>query len=89
KKKKKIKVEDIIIGAAPKNESDDDVQRIGRVENYLSEKGFGFIIDAKTQTSVFFHINDAYPTIQVRDQVTFETEMGPKGPRAIQVRPQE
>ncbi|MEM1220876.1 MAG: cold shock domain-containing protein [Bacteroidota bacterium] len=89
KKKKKIKVEDIIIGAAPKGEPDDEIQRIGKVENYLSEKGFGFIVDAKTQVSVFFHINDAYPTIQVRDQVTFETEMGPKGPRAIQVRPQE
>lgn len=90
KKKSKIKAEDIEI-AVPKKEDlgPEDAVRTGVVKFFNAEKGYGFIIDDKTGESFFAHANNLIDTISDNDKVTFETDSGPKGPIAIEVRLQE
>lgn len=85
-KKKKIKVEDIVLGVPPIDKSNTDVIRKGQVKFFNDEKGYGFIVDAETQESIFVHVNNTTEPIQENDKVTFEVEMGPKGPNAINVK---
>ena len=85
-KRKKINAEDIVLGVPPREADDADTQKSGKVHSFQPDKGFGFITDAATKESIFVHINDAYESIQVGDEVTFETEMGPKGIKAWKVR---
>lgn len=86
KKKKAIKAEDIILGATPRDNTPVEVIRKGKVKFFNDEKGFGFITDLITQDAVFVHINSLSETIQENDRVTFEVEMGPKGPNAVNVK---
>jgi cold shock CspA family protein len=85
-KKKKFKVEDIILGVPPKDDTPEEVTRFGTVKFFNYDKGYGFIIDAANQNSVFVHINNTSESIQENDKVTFEIEMGPKGPNAVKVK---
>lgn len=86
-KRKKIAAEDIELGV-PQNESvRPSKERVGIVQSFREEKGFGFIIDEATRENVFVHINDAYPNIQAQDRVLFEVEQSPKGKRASNVQP--
>lgn len=85
KKKKVIKAEDIVIGVPPKEESTEDPVRKGKVSTFLHDKGYGFIVDAGNQDSIFVHIKDAYESIQMNDKVSFEVEFGPKGAKAVNV----
>lgn len=84
-KKKVFKAEDIVLGVPPR-EDDASSVKTGKVQSFLSDKGYGFIIDAATKESIFVHIKDAYDSIQPGDEVTFETEMGPKGMKAWKVK---
>ena len=84
-KKKKIKVEDIVLGVPPKDDSPEDAIRKGIVKFFNDEKGYGFIVDAITKDSIFVHVNNTSEALQERDKVVFEVEMGPKGPSAINV----
>ena len=86
-KKKDIKLEDIEI-SVPNRESTYDLDPIrkGTVTYFNDSKGFGFIKDSETQESVFFHVNNALEEIQESNVVSFEVEMGPKGPAATQVK---
>ncbi len=85
KKKKIIKVEDILLGSPPVEEMDDS-PRIGKVKFFNDEKGYGFLADAETKESIFVHINNAYSEIRENDKVSYEVEMGPKGPTAVNVK---
>lgn len=87
KKKRIINVEDIQIGV-PKHEPIPESERIrkGVVKFFNDAKGFGFINDIVTQESVFVHINQLSGPLKEKDKVTFEVEMGPKGPSAINVK---
>lgn len=85
-KKKKIKAEDIHIGVPPKDHSPMDRVRKGLVKFFNDEKGYGFIIDMETEDSIFVHINNIEDQIKENDRVTFEVEMGPKGPNAVNVK---
>ena len=87
-KKKKIKVEDIVLGVPPIDKSITEVIRKGQVKFFNDEKGFGFITDVETKESIFVHINNIVDaeSIQENDKVTFELEMGPKGPNAVNVK---
>ena len=87
RKKKVFKQEDVIIGV-PKQEpvSEADLIRTGVVTFFNDAKGFGFIKDLVTQESVFVHINQLQEQIKESDKVTFEVEMGPKGPSAVNVK---
>jgi cold shock CspA family protein len=40
----------------------------------------------ETKESVFVHINNAIDEIKEGNLVTYEVEMGPKGPTAVQVK---
>ena len=88
KKKKIIKDEDIQIGVARRTDDDDaDPVRTGTVTFFNDSKGYGFIKDSQTQESIFVHANGlASGPIGENDKVSFEVEMGPKGPNAVRVR---
>ena len=56
----------------------------------VTDKGFGFIEPTDGSKDVFFHISGLaegvnFESLQEGDAVTFETEMGDKGPRATGV----
>ena len=84
-KKKKIKAEDIVLGVPSKEQREEEAIRKGRVKFFNDEKGYGFIVDSATQDSIFVHINNCSDELQQNDRVTFEVEMGPKGPNAVNV----
>jgi len=87
KKKFTIKVEDIEIGV-PKHEelSPEDLIRTGVVTFFNNDKGYGFIKDKETNESVFVHANSLSQPIKENNVVSFETEMGPKGLNAVNVK---
>lgn len=85
-KKKKINSEDIQIGVARQEPVVYETVRKGTVTMFNESKGFGFIKDAQTQESVFFHINGLLEAIKEGNNVSFETEQGAKGLNAIKVK---
>lgn len=87
KKREEIKAENIEINV-PKQAAIDlaDTIRKGIVTFFNDSKGFGFIKDTETQESVFVHINNVVDEIKDNMAVTFEVEMGPKGPNAVNVK---
>jgi cold shock CspA family protein len=86
RKKKVINVEDIQVGVPKFEASEEDAIRNGVVTFFNDAKGFGFIKDMQTQESVFIHVNQLTERISENDKVSFEVEMGPKGPSAINVK---
>jgi len=86
-KKKDIKLEDIKIGipTRDKDEKDDPIRK-GVVSFFNDSKGFGFIKDMETKESVFVHVNNILEEIKEGNMVSFEVEMGQKGPTAVQVK---
>ncbi|MEI9959412.1 MAG: cold shock domain-containing protein [Ferruginibacter sp.] len=63
-----------------------DLIRKGTVTFFNTDKGYGFIKDAETQESVFVHINALKDKVNEGSKVIFETEMGPKGANAVNVK---
>jgi cold shock CspA family protein len=87
KKKKEIKQEDIQIGISRQEAADpEDLVRSGKVTFFNESKGYGFIRDSQTQESIFVHINGLVHQVKENDKVSFEVEMGPKGPNAVRVK---
>jgi len=86
-KKTVIKAEDIEINTPKKEDLEDvDPTRRGIVTFFNDSKGFGFIRDTETRESVFVHVNNLVDEIKENNVVTFETEMGQKGPVAVNVK---
>ncbi|MBE0648004.1 MAG: cold shock domain-containing protein [Bacteroidales bacterium] len=86
-KKRDIKLEDIEIGVPTRdNEPDDDPIRKGIVSFFNDSKGFGFIKDNETKQGVFVHANNLLEDIKEGNVVSFEVEMGHKGPTAVRVK---
>ncbi len=86
-KRKKIKAEDIVIGVPKREEfEEEDPNRRGKVTHFNSDKGYGFIKDLDSQDSVFFHVNNTLDDVAENDKVTFEIQMGQKGPAAVNVK---
>jgi cold shock CspA family protein len=86
-KKENINLEDIEVSTPKRDTSQkSDPVRKGIVTFFDDTKGFGFIRDLETQESVFFHINNTLEEIKVDNVVSFEIEMGQKGPAATQVK---
>ncbi|MEI8349067.1 MAG: cold shock domain-containing protein [Candidatus Omnitrophota bacterium] len=60
----------------------------GKIKKLVRERGFGFISDTDG-SEVFFHQSSLadvqFGSLQEDQQVTFEVEKSPKGPRAINV----
>lgn len=86
-KRIEIKEEDIQI-AIPKHINLEPVDHLhkGTVTFFNESKGYGFIKDSDTQESIFVHINGLIDSIKENNKVTFEIEIGPKGPNAVSVK---
>ncbi|MEM7551211.1 MAG: cold shock domain-containing protein [Bacteroidota bacterium] len=86
-KKKEVKSENIEI-SVPKQvaSEDDDGIHIGTVTFFNDSKGYGFIKDSETKESIFVHANNCVDEIKDNNQVSFEIEMGQKGPTAVEVK---
>jgi cold shock CspA family protein len=85
-KKKVIKAEDIEIGVPSRVDEEIDPIRKGTVSFFNDSKGYGFIRDNETKESVFVHINNVLEDITEGNLVSFEVEMGQKGPTAVRVK---
>jgi len=85
-KKKVIRAEDIVLGVPFRDDTPEETIRSGSVKFFNDEKGYGFITDAESKESIFVHINQVSGTIREGDRVTFEIEMGQKGPTAVRVK---
>jgi cold shock CspA family protein len=87
RKKKIVKSEDMQI-STPRQAAIDPAEliRTGTVTHFNDSKGYGFIKDSQTQESVFVHINALDGPLKENDKVTFEVEMGQKGPNAVRVK---
>lgn len=86
KKKKVINTEDIQIGISRQEDIiDENPIKKGTVTFFNDSKGYGFIKNTETQESIFVHVNGLTMQIKEGDKVTFEVEMGQKGPTAVRV----
>lgn len=87
KKKAEIKLEDIQIGV-PENTplSEEELTRKGKITFFNQEKGFGFIRDQQSQQSVFVHVNNLPGEVKENDKVSFQIEIGQRGPFAVHVK---
>jgi CspA family cold shock protein len=60
----------------------------GSIKKLVADRGFGFI--NTDRGDVFFHLSalaeGVFEDLQEGQQVEFETEDGPKGPRAVSVK---
>jgi cold shock CspA family protein len=87
KKKKEIKIEDIQVSILKEEDREpEEIVRTGIVAFFNEAKGYGFIKDIKTQESFFVHINSLTEPLKENNKVTFELEMGAKGPTAVRVK---
>ncbi|MCI5054719.1 MAG: cold shock domain-containing protein [Flavobacteriales bacterium] len=82
--KEEVKLDDIQLGAKPKDEDDDPIRR-GKIEFYNTEKGFGFIKDSKNQEKYFFHASSMEEEPKENMKVVFELEPGKKGLNAVNI----
>lgn len=61
----------------------------GKIKKVVRERGFGFISDSDGK-EVFFHqsslIDTQFDALKEEENVEFEIENSPKGPRAVNVR---
>ena len=86
-KKKKTKLEDIEISVPKRDPAQNyDPIRKGTVSFFNDSKGYGFIRDSETKESVFVHVNNLLEEIKEGNAVSFEVEMGQKGPTAVKVK---
>ncbi|MFT4680005.1 MAG: cold shock CspA family protein [Litorivivens sp.] len=87
KKKVEIDIEDIAISTPRQADMPaEDPIRKGVVTFFNDSKGYGFIKDSATQDSVFVHVNNVLEEIKENNMVSFEVEMGLKGPSAVRVK---
>jgi CspA family cold shock protein len=61
----------------------------GTIKRLVQDRGFGFIV-AENGAEYFFHREQLrggldFDTVSQGERVTFDTQEGPKGPRAINV----
>ncbi|MDA3953331.1 MAG: cold shock domain-containing protein [Bacteroidales bacterium] len=85
-KKTEVKLEDIEIGIPSRDNEILDPIRKGTVAFFNDSKGYGFIKDSETKESVFVHVNNLIDEIKEGNLVSFEVEMGQKGPTAVKVK---
>jgi CspA family cold shock protein len=62
----------------------------GKIKKLVRERGFGFIAGADGK-EVFFHqsglVNAQFDALNEGQDVEFDVEQSPKGPRAVNVKP--
>jgi cold shock CspA family protein len=85
-KMKSIKTDDIVIGVPRQLENQTFTPRKGHIVFFNVSKGYGFIKDDENGESIFVHNNDLSSPVRENDPVTFETQKGPKGLAAVNVK---
>tara|TARA_B100000959_G_C14946377_1_gene610071 strand:- start:85 stop:531 length:447 start_codon:yes stop_codon:yes gene_type:complete len=85
-KKIVIKAEDIEIGVPKREKEEVDAIRLGKVEFFNDEKGFGFIKENDTNEKFFVHVSSLTEELVENDKVSFELEQGLKGLNAVRVK---
>ena len=63
-----------------------DNKNQGTVKFFNTEKGLGFIKHDVSNKETFVHASGLIDEIKENDKVTFEVEMGQKGPTAVRVK---
>jgi CspA family cold shock protein len=58
----------------------------GTVKFFNASKGYGFIKNNENGQEVFVHVTGLIDQISQDDQVTYDVEVGRKGPSAINVK---
>jgi len=58
----------------------------GTVKFFNGSKGYGFIKNNDNGQEVFVHVTGIIDQISQDDQVTYDVEVGTKGPSAVNVR---
>jgi cold shock CspA family protein len=81
--KKVFKQEEIHLGVPIREE--ESAIRTGVVAFFNNEKGFGFINDKQSGERIFVHANNLTEPIAESNRVSFEVEMGARGPVAINI----
>ncbi|ANW97112.1 hypothetical protein AXE80_12810 [Wenyingzhuangia fucanilytica] len=85
--KEEISLSDIHISTPKKEDLEqEDPVKIGIVNHFNSDKGYGFIDQKETGESFFVHVNNIEGVIKEGNKVSFETEKGPKGLVAVKVK---
>jgi cold shock CspA family protein len=85
KKKEEVKLEDIEVSVPRGSAIEEDPIKKGLVSFFNESKGFGFIKNMDTKQDVFVHINNVIGEIKEGNLVTYEVEMGQRGPTAVNV----
>ncbi len=68
-----------------KSENNETQDYTGSVK-FLSEKGYGFITDDKTQENIFFHSTQLTEIVDKNDKVKYRKEDSLKGFRAVSIK---
>jgi cold shock CspA family protein len=85
--KVEINVEDIELGIPKKEDiEDEDPIKKGTVTFFNDSKGYGFIKNTTSNESIFVHANNLLEEIKENNLVSYEVEMGQKGPTAVRVK---
>ena len=84
-KMKTFNADDIVIGVPQYQEEPEELIRTGSVTFFNTAKGFGFIKDSRSGESIFVHASQLTEPLKEGERVKFETEMGAKGPIAINI----
>lgn len=84
-KKLVFKAEDIDLGVPKREKVEADLVRLGQVEFFNSEKGFGFIKEKDTGEKFFVHVSSLTEDLEEGEKVSFELEQGLKGINAVRV----
>ena len=85
-KKEEVDVESIQLGVPTRTEEEESPIKKGRVTFFNHGKGFGFIKEMHTKEDFFVHVNSLQEEVVENNMVEFETERGPKGMVAINVK---
>lgn len=85
-KKKVINENEVVIGSRNIGGAGNQPSRKGVVAFFNTSKNYGFIKDVDTGESIFVHGNALSNPIKDNDVVTFDTESGPKGLQALNVK---
>ncbi len=83
--KEDIAIEDICI-SVPKKEDEEPENRVGVVEFFNDDKGFGFIKEKGQNDKYFVHINNLIDSVREGNKVNFEIRKGLKGMEAFNVK---
>ena len=84
--KTEVKLEDIAVSVPKGSDEEVDPIRKGTITFFNESKGFGFIKDMETKQDVFVHANNVIGEVKEGNLVTYEVEMGQKGPTAVRVK---